>query len=269
MWVRGAAGGAGTALVALATAGLGTLPFALRRARARSRAHPGGGASGWPWGLLWVLGVVNAANVWFYFRAIAEGAVAPAALTHYLAPVMVALAAPRFLSEAPGRRTPLALGLAFAGTALLLWSGAADGAAGSDGARARHAAIFGASSAVFYAACVLLGKRLILRLSEVEVFSVHSLLSAIVLVPLVELPAPGALLRPIAGGLVSSLVAGLAYYHGLRRIPAERAGVLCYLEVVAGVLVGWIGYSESPGLFAILGGLGILAAGIIVVTAPR
>jgi drug/metabolite transporter (DMT)-like permease len=264
--VRGEAGGPATAVIALAVGGAVTLPAALVRGAARRREGRRLGARGV--GLLVALGVANAANTWFYFRALAEGSVAPAALTHDLAPIIVAVVAPLALGERSSPRTPPALVLALGGTALLLLGGA--GAGGLGGAAARHAALLGGASAVFYATTVLINKRLLGLVAPVELFSLHCLISGAVLLPITALPAdPGAWLRPALGGLLSCTVAGLVYFAGLRRLPAERAGVLSTLEVVSGVLVGWIGYGERPGQAALAGGVGILVAGMLVMTASR
>jgi drug/metabolite transporter (DMT)-like permease len=263
-WVRGAAGGTGSAVVALLTGGAVSWPWALAAGARRPRA--GGRVDGRAVAGLVALGLANAANVWLYFRAISEGAVAPAILAHYLAPVLVALAAPRVLGETPSRRTPVALALAIGGTAVLLLAGGG----ASMGQGARHAAMLGAASAVFYATTVLLSKRISRVLVDVELFSWQCLVAAAVLWPVSTVPRHAIdWARPAVGGIVSSLAAGLIYYQGLRRLPAERVGVLSYLEIASGVLVGWIAFGERPGWGALVGGAGILAAGLLVITAPH
>lgn len=255
VWVRGEAGGKATAALALCCGGLLGLPLALREGRGRAAR----GRTAWL--LLGALAVSNALNSWFYFRALDEGAVAPAVLSHYLAPVLVALAAPLALGEPRSRRTPLALALALGGTSARLF-GRAGGAAGDVG----HAVALGGASAVFYAANVLLSKRLSRDFGNAEMFAYHALIGGALLAAVADLPAPGeAWLRPIAGGLVSALLPGLVYYAGLRRLAAERAGVLTYLEIPAAAVVGWIAFAEAPGAGALVGGLLILAAGILVV----
>jgi drug/metabolite transporter (DMT)-like permease len=257
LWVRYGGGGAIVAAVALVVAGACGLPLALREGRVRGRRPPAA------WALLALLGVVDAANVWLYFRALAEGAVAPGVLAHYLAPVLVALAAPTLLGEPRAPRTPLALGCALAGTAALVLS-IPD--AGGGGAAARHAVVFGATSALFYAAAVLLSKRLAREFGDAELLAYHVLLAGLLIVPACPAPAPAKLVAAVAGGLVSTLVAGLLYYAGLRRIPAERAGILAYLEPLVAVLVGWAAFGEAPAPIAAAGGALILAGGALAIT---
>jgi drug/metabolite transporter (DMT)-like permease len=260
LWIRGGAGGAQVAAVAMLVAGAAGLPLALWQARGRRR-RPRDAA------LVSLLGLFAAGNVWLYFRALDEGAIAPAVLSHYLAPVLVALAAPRLLGEPRSPRTPLALALALGGTAVLLL-GAPD--AGADRDATLFALAFGGGSAVFYAALVLLSKHLTPRFGDAELLSYHVLVGGVLLTALQggALGSSEQLLRPALGGLLSTLVAGLAYYHGLRRIPAERAAILAYLEPPAAITVGWLAFGDRPGLAAAAGGALILAAGILVVLAP-
>jgi len=261
-WIRGGSGGATTALVAMTVAAVAGMPLALRQSRGRSRDRRA-------WGLLALLGFADAANVWCYFRALDEGAVAPAVLSHYLAPVLVAVAAPRILGEPRSPRTPLALVLAVAGTAALVFGSGLDGTVSH---RAVAAALaFGGASAVFYAANVLISKALGKSFGDAEILCFHLLLAAAVIFAVegFHLPAPEQLLRPALGGLISTLIAGLAYYYGLRRIPAERAATLSYLEPLAAVMVGWFLLSEAPTDATWAGGALILAGGLIVATQPK
>ncbi len=255
VWVRLGAHGGSTATVALLTCGVVGLPLAWWHARGRRR-----GARAWLGMAL--LGVVDAANVWCYFHALDVGAVAPAVLSHYLAPVIIALVAPTVLREPRHPRTPLALALAAAGAALLVLSAPAAGAA-----PVGPALVFGSASAVCYATTVFIAKRIGDDFSDVELMVFHALLAGALLLPLTGATAP--LYGAMAGGVASALVAGVIYFAGLRRIPAERAGILAYLEPLVAVLVGWIAFAEVPSPMAALGGGLILGGGALVVLAPR
>jgi DME family drug/metabolite transporter len=262
LWARDGTGGAATAVIAQGVAGLLTLPGALVAMRARS--HPVSPADV---GRVLAMGVCNAANSWLYFRALNQGATAPAVLAHYLAPVIVALAAPLVLAEARSPRTPVALALALAGTAALLLAGPGVGASA---AAVERAVLLGAGSAIFYGSATLLAKQCGRAWSDAEMFSYQALVAALVTAPFVHLPPLGAgWSRPLAGAVLSTVAPGLLYYAGLRRLPAERVGVLTYLEVVAGVLCGWAAFGERPGVGALVGGGCILAAGLYVMSAPR
>ena len=257
-WVA-RAGSPATAAVALAVAGLLGLPLALRQGRGQRRG-------GRLWRLMGLLGVRDAANVGTYFHALGHGALAPAVISHYLAPVLVALAAPRLLGEAPARRGRLALVLALAGTITLVALGRGAGPAGG------HAFAvgvgWGGASAVFYAAVILLSRRLGREFGDVELLSYHVLVSAVLLLPL-GLPGRVAAGWAALGGLVSTLLAGVLYYSGLRRLGAERTAVLSYLEPVAALGVGWLAFGLAPTIGALVGGALVLGGGLVVVLSAR
>jgi len=256
IWIRHSAGGAVVAAVAYGGAGLVGIPLAIWEGRGRHRPARA-------WILIGALGLADAGNALFYFRAVAEGAVAPAVLTHYLAPVLIALAAPRFLGEPRAPSTPLALGLALAGTALLVF------AAPSAGGAVSPALLLGSASAVFYAIVVLLSKKLAPHFGNAELLVWHLLVAGAVLVAAAwPLGPPSTLVWPAVGCLVSTLLPGLIYFAGLRRIAAEKAAILAYLEPLVAVVAGWLAFGETPAPAALAGGLLIVAGGALVVTRP-
>jgi drug/metabolite transporter (DMT)-like permease len=146
-----------TVLLALAVSGL---PLALVASRRRGRR------SGRAWAGVALLGLFDAGNNALFFAALATGAIAPAVLSHYMAPVVVAASAPRLLGEPLRRRTPGAVALALGGMLALLqpWRMPlrAPVAAG---------AALGAASALFYAGNVLVSKRLVVQFAPIELTS--------------------------------------------------------------------------------------------------
>jgi drug/metabolite transporter, DME family len=274
----------GTLLVALAAAGWGTwtlflrdsglppawqsvmillviagasLPSALRSGRGQRRPRK-------IWLLVALSGAFDAANYVFFFTAVDRGPIPVAVLTHYLAPVIVALLAPRLLREPLGRRTPPALFCSLCGLALLL-----AGSAGVDG-RALFAALAGGASAIFYGANTLLSKRLLEDVSSAELLSYHSLVAALLLLPLAGALPPLRLFffRPLAGALLVGWGGGCLFLLGLRLIPAQRGAVLTYFEPLVASAVGAAVFDEAPGPLGLLGGLLILAGGLAVALQP-
>jgi drug/metabolite transporter (DMT)-like permease len=263
VWVRGAASGPATSVIAQAVGAVVLLPWAARAWAARQRRGVRVSRRQLAW--LVALGACNAANVWLYFRALDDQAVAPAVLAHYLCPVLVALAAPRLLGEPRSPRTPLGLGLALGGTACVLLGGGDFARSGA----AWHAFALGAGSAVFYAGATLIAKRVGSGFGDSELYAWPSLVAAALAFLVTPIPALGvAWIRPAVGGVVSAALAGVLYYAGMRRLPAERVGILATWEVVAAVVVGMVGYGEHVGLAAVIGGAAILAGGLVVMD-PR
>lgn len=251
--MRWGGAGAATATIALLVTGALGLPLAILEGAGRRRAIV-------PWALVACLGVTDAGNAGCYFLALARGATAPAVLCHYVAPVMVAVAAPMVLREPRSRRTPLALLLALAGTALIVAAGKP-----TQSGSVSFAVLFGGLSAIFYAANVLLSRILTPHFGNSELLSYHALVSAALLAAITGVPFTQAAWTWVGlGGAVSAFGAGLLFYVGLRRMPTERASILCYIEPLAAVIIGRLVLSEPIAPLAAAGGCLVLAGGLLV-----
>jgi drug/metabolite transporter (DMT)-like permease len=212
------------------------------------------------WGLLGLAAITDAGNYLCYFGALDRGPIALAVLTHYLAPVVVALLAPVLLREALTRRTVLSLAASLCGLALLVL-----GEGGFAGASERTAAL-GAGSAIFYGLNTLLTKKLLDTFAASELLSYHCFISA-ALVALFAGPLPAVsmfLWSPLAGALLLGACGAAAFYLGLRIIPAQRAAVLTYLEPLVAALVGYFFFAEPLGPAGLVGGALIIAGGAAV-----
>ena len=244
-----------------------TAPMLLRRS-ARGPTEGATRHSGDWWAIV-LLGLFDAGNATLFFAAMATTTVAVAVLSHYLAPVFVAVAAPFALRT---ERRPFAVALSLAallGLALVLepWqlSSAHVGAG-----RPLLGAALGAGSALFYAANVLITKRIGPRFTAEEQLVYHAILSALIVVSVAmasraPLPSFEGAVRVAVGGAVVGATAGLLFLYGLRRIPAEHAGMLTFLEPLTAVLIAWAAWGERPGLGAALGGAIVLTAGALAI----
>lgn len=212
------------------------------------------------WLLMIAFGFTEAANSALYFRSIQQGDLATAVTTHYLAPILVAVASP-FLAEPLGRRAPLAAGVAFIATALLV--GLGGGAPGS-----RMAAMQGAGSAVFYGAGILISKRIAKYFRPWEFVGFHNLIAAALIALGSHTPLSQAgtheLSLLLGGGIVAGTIAAGIYFYGLARIPAARTAVLSYMEPVAATLCGIFVLNEPLTVVKVLAMLVILGAGVAV-----
>lgn len=287
--LRGSPGVLGYALVAIAASGWGTWPLILRAAERAGhvdaalestlvmgvltlvagplclRDRVARRASAGEWATLAWLGVSDALNVLLFFRAYQATSVAIAVLTHYLAPIFVALCAPYFLREKPGLRTYGAVALSFAGLVLLLapWRG-------EGGATDWLGAACGAGSAVFYASNVLVSKRLVPAFSGSEQTFFHGLVSVAVLAAFVPHDAWGSTslhaLGIVAIGAVGpGATCGLFFVWGLRRIAASHASTLTLLEPLVAVILAAFAFGEILTGGAVMGAaLIVLGAGIVM-----
>lgn len=240
---------AAEAVVLFVVTGVAIAPFALRE---RTRAAKPFAA----WAVLALSGVVDAGNVLCFFGAMQRTSLAIAVLTHYLAPVIVAVVAPVLLGEPRRRETLGALAASLAGLTLVLapWRSVPPGAA--------MGAALGAASAVFYAGNVLATKRLAAWLSPPEIVAWHSFLSAALVLPFV--PAGGMALAPAqlawigAGAMLPGAAAGLVFMRGLARAPASAASTLTLLEPLVAVAIGVAVWGEPLRATTIAGALLVL-----------
>ncbi len=252
--------GSVTAPVVFLSAVLGSLPLMWREHATRTRPIV--------WsrrvvGMLALYALFDALNAATFFSAMNVTTVAVAVLTHDLAPVLVALLAPRIDgTKVPGAH--LAALVALAGVALLLEPWRPD-AFGGD-------IVLGASlglvSAVAYAANVFLGRKLTLEIGTATTLGVHALGALLLLLPLAGSGLFAIEVRDLPylaiAGLFPGVLAGLAFLRGAALIGSARAAILAFLEPVVACIVGFLAFGERLSVWSLLGGLLVLAAGLLV-----
>ncbi len=69
-------------------------------------------------------------------------------------------------------------------------------------------------------------------------------------------------------GMVPTLGGGLAFYSGLKSIPAVNASITATFEPVVATIFGWWLFSENLNLVQIMGGIAIIA-GVILIQLPQ
>jgi drug/metabolite transporter (DMT)-like permease len=244
--------------IVFAVMGLVTLPVALATPRAR-------------WDrtiVLLLLGntLFDVLNLITFFGALDTTTVAIAVLSHYVAPIMVAIAAPRIDGVRSQGVAPAAV-VALAGLVVVLepWREAAQGAV--------LGSVLGVVSAVCYAGNVFCVRRLALSIGPTKAMAYHALIGAVALAPfalphLHEIAADN--LALLAAGAVSiGATSGVVFAIGLARIGSARAAVLAYAEPLVAVGVGAIVWDEPLHPLALVGGAMVLGAGIHVARQAR
>lgn len=251
--------------VVFSVIGVVLAPLALRATRRRAEKR-----GGREWTLLGAFGVSDALNCALYFAALQTTTVAVAVLTHYLAPLLVAVGAPLVLGERRRRGTLAAVGIGLFGLALLLapWNTAA-----ADRGTLVAGACFGLGSAVFYAANVLMNKRLARCFDATEIFVYHTPSALLVLALLVPHGAWSiswhGLSWLVLGALGPGALAGVVFVRSLRVVPAAHASVLTLVEPFAAIGIASLAYAEALAPSALLGGAAILLAAYLVVRTAR
>jgi drug/metabolite transporter (DMT)-like permease len=222
----------------------------------------------WPW--FAALAISSITNNISYFYALGHTTVSNAVFSHYTAPFFVALLAPLLIAERLHKVTIISLPLAFAGMALIV--------AASGGFRfgSGHTAgiLAGTASGIAYALLIILSRKLSQMLLHHKAVFTILWITALVTGPIALMATYTLTARMLVllliTGVFHSTVAPLLYYSALRKVIAQHAAILGYLEPLAAVPLAFLFLSESPGRTALAGGLLIMLSGYLVVhTASR
>lgn len=249
-------------VVRFAVAGLVLgLVFARRRplAGARDRAV---------WPRLLLMGVIDAASLLLFFVAMRANGVAIGMFLQFLAPVWVAVIAPRVLRARTDRVVYPALALALAGLVVILAPSLAGAGAGLSwwGVGAGLCAGFG------YALFQLSIKDLTKRVSSAGIVIVECWIDVVLLLPLALWQTVGAGYSLTSTDLLSGLILGLVctalgytmWTEGTARIRVQHSSILGYLEPVTAPVYAFLLLGQSISGWTIAGGVLIVTAGVLV-----
>lgn len=195
--------------------------------------------------------------------AIDAGGVSLAFVLLYTAPAFVAVLAWPLLGERLTRRKAALVALAVAGVVLVAQ-------AGGGGVRATPAALaWGLAAGASYAAYYLFGKWVLHRYAPVTIFAVVLPIGALGLLPFVEfVPKSAAVWGWLAAlALVSTYLAYLVYYTGLRATEASRAVLVATVEPVVAAGIAALAFGERLGWVG-WGGAGLILAAAALAALP-
>jgi drug/metabolite transporter (DMT)-like permease len=215
-----------------------------------------------------------AVNLILYFLAIRYTGVAVAIFLSYVAPLYVAVVAPRVLHEATDRVVYIALVAGLAGMALTLVPGLL-----LEGAKLSAPGLLcGWGAGVMYAIYLLLAKSLRARgvRSTPVVFAQSAFTAAVMLVPgLLAVSAAhytftaSDLLMAALLGLLTTAFSFTVFMDGLRYVRVQHASIIAYLEPVSAPLYALFFLGQVPSAWTVAGGALIVAAGVVVVLFGR
>jgi drug/metabolite transporter (DMT)-like permease len=246
-----------------ATAGivLGVV-FARRRPLAGAAAR-----SVWP--RLLLMALIDAFTLLLFFVAIRGTSVAIGMFLQFLAPVWVALIAPRIFRS---RTEPIvypALAIALAGLAVILTP-----ALLGEGIRLSPWGVTAGILAGFgYATFQLVVKDLTKRVSAVTIVFTEAWLDALILLPLALWQTVGAgyhlttrdLISGIILGVVCTALAYLMWTYGMGMIKVQHSSILGYLEPVSAPIYALLLLGQGISVWTVIGGALIVGAGLLVV----
>jgi drug/metabolite transporter (DMT)-like permease len=193
-----------------------------------------------------------------YFAALQYASAGLVALLLYAYPTLVCLLAAAFLHERLTPRTLSVLAVGFIGIALTL--------GGGHGTPTGIA--LGLSAAVFYSIYIVVGARELRDTDPLASTTVVCLSAAVTLLVASCFRAPHlpgvwwgwAAIGAIA--IISTVVAMIAFFAGLRRVGPARASITSTLEPVVTVSLAWLLLGESLAPIQIAGGALVLASAV-------
>ena len=202
-----------------------------------------------------------------YNLAIDAGGISLAVVLLYTAPAFVVILARIFLKEKLTAPKLVAVLLVIAGVSLVTFAG------DSAGVTISIASVgWGLAAGVGYASFYVVGKRLLKHYHPVAVYAYVLPIGAVGILPFVEFAPKTTTAWLLLGLLIvlSTYLAYLVYYLGLRRAEASRAVLVASTEPVIAASLAAIFFGERFGLWAALGaGMVVLASLIGVTTSGR
>jgi len=248
------------ARMTIAAAVLGAL-FARRATFAELRTCGVGGR-------LLLMGLISATCLLLFFVTLRLTDVAIGMFLLFMAPVYVALLAPRLLGQRPDRVVAPALVVALAGMVAILLP-----ALLGVGGVATVGIVTGVTTGLLFAAYQLLVKSLSRRVRSSSIVLVELVCVVVFLSPLAVWQGArmdeGLTQRDwvavVVMGLFGTALAYMLYVEGVRRVRVEHAAILGYLEPVSAPFYALLLLGETPAATTLLGGALILVAGLLIV----
>jgi drug/metabolite transporter (DMT)-like permease len=221
------------------------------------------------WPRLLLMAAVDSITLLLFFVAIRDTSVAVGMFLQFLAPVWVALIAPRVFRVRTESIVYPALGVALAGLAVILTPSLL-----GEGIRLSPWGVgAGLLAGVGYAVFQLVVKDLTRRVSAVTIVFTEAWLDALILLPLALWQTVGAGYRMTTRDLVAGLILGvvctaLAYLmwtYGMGMIKVQHSSILGYLEPVSAPIYALLLLGQGISAWTIAGGALIVVAGLLVV----
>ncbi len=228
-----------------------------------------GAASRSVWPRLLLMAAIDAFTLLLFFVAIRGTSVAIGMFLQFLAPVWVALIAPRIFRARTEAIVYPALAIALAGLAVILTPSLL-----GEGIRLSPWGVAaGLLAGVGYAAFQLVVKDLTKRISAVTIVFTEAWLDALILLPLALWQTVGAgyqltthdLVAGLILGVVCTALAYLMWTYGMGMIKVQHSSILGYLEPVSAPVYALLLLGQRISVWTVAGGVLIVVAGLLVV----
>jgi drug/metabolite transporter (DMT)-like permease len=217
------------------------------------------------WWIFALLAASSITNNTTYFYSLAHTSVSNAVFTHYTAPLFVAILAPLMIAERLMKVTLISLPIAMLGMVMIVLSGGGIRTGSGD----MSGIVAGSVSGIAYAFIIIFSRKLSRMLLHHKAVVVLLWTTTIVTAPWalsldyhLDHRAAGLLLIT---GVMHSTLAPLLYYSALRKVIAQHAAILGYMEPLAAIPLAYLFLSETPSFVALFGGILILLSGYLVI----
>jgi len=214
-----------------------------------------------------LVGLFIGVNNGLFYVAIKYTTIANASLTHYFAPVLLALIfAPMILKQKIEKIHIIASILGFAGLLVMLLPQIKVDAIDTG-------ILFGLASAIFFSLHTAIEGKLMMN-TEIDPLIAAMYkngVPALMFMPFVltktlsngiNIPDFGKL---ILFGIIVLGISFVLLFRGLSKVSVEKASVMFYGEPVGAIILAWLVWSEPISIFTIIGGSLILIAGYLSV----
>jgi drug/metabolite transporter (DMT)-like permease len=214
-----------------------------------------------------LMGVFEGISVILYFLAVTMTSISNAIFLVYTAPIFSAILARLFLKEKIGQDTVLGICVVMGGIALML-----DPRTFSFSSRDTLGCIFALLSGFFYAAMAIAAKPLMSKVSGYYNAFWEYIIISLMFVLFFKPGQPAAIAQNwillFVLGILCSGIAVVIFMEGIKRVPAQKVFIITSLEPVISTVFAAIILKENPTLFALIGGILILA-GIYIITLKK
>lgn len=217
---------------------------------------------------LLLIGPISLVNTFLFFYAYKNTTIANAILTHYTAPLFVAVMAPLFLNEKITSRIIASVIAASAGLWIMLDMSAAEFwkmlLSGDSNTIGILAGIF---SGVAYAVLIIALRAVTLHMNIVVMAFLQNVMILLLLLPFVDfsIGLSNSVVVICVMGLVHSTLAPILYFKGIKEVTANRAAILGYLEPVCAIILGFFFLGESITVKTAIGGVIVLFSGWLTI----
>ncbi len=208
------------------------------------------------------LGILLCLGWGFLFEAMKLLPIAEAVLLNYMAPIFVTILALIFFKEKIVKRTVTSLVLSMIGIILIVFSKNGFEWGNLSGI------IIGLSAGLAYAIFLVLSKDALRSLPNYTLVLYSAFFASVILAPsliTVRLTLPWNFwLMLIILGVVNTAFAVSLFFRGLKKIKAQEAAILCYLEPVSAAFFGFFFLGQTLTPIAVIGGGLVILGGYII-----